>query len=190
MKTGRSERRWVGTPATVAAAPAVVGASRLLRPPQRQRRPGVPTHICSQRPVFTESHFTQPKQSNLLSQNEFTQPTETPLCLWYDVFGPTTLYINDNEITPSTIKLQYEITVFCDTILDWNRTTITLVFRFQYKSFKHFCSLCRCTRVTWQIKLRHNFHLINFFFWELLNEIVIFSTKLQIYSVLEHYPVY
>ena len=43
---------------------------------------------CSQRPVFTESHFTQPKQSNLLSQNEFIQPTETPLCLWYDVFVP------------------------------------------------------------------------------------------------------
>ena len=84
--------------AAVAAAPAVVGASRLLRPPQRQRRPGVPTHICSQRPVFTESHFTQPKQSNLLSQNEFTQPTETPLCLWYDVFGPTTLYINDMKL--------------------------------------------------------------------------------------------
>ena len=67
--------------AAVAAAEAGGGAKRRRRPEQRQRRPGVPTHLWSQRPVFTESHFTQPKQSNLLSQNEVTQPTETPLCL-------------------------------------------------------------------------------------------------------------
>ena len=51
--------------AAVAAAEAGGGAKRRRRPEQRQRRPRVPTHICSQRPVFTESHFTQPKQSNL-----------------------------------------------------------------------------------------------------------------------------
>ena len=65
----------------VAAVEAGGGAKRRRRPEHWQRRPGVPTHLCSQRPVFTESHFTQPKQSNLLSQNEVIQPTETPLCL-------------------------------------------------------------------------------------------------------------
>ena len=34
---------------------------------RRQRRPGVPTHLRSQRPVLTKSHFTQPRK-------QFTQP--------------------------------------------------------------------------------------------------------------------
>ena len=45
------EGRWACR-AAVAAAPAV-GASRLLRPLQRQGRLAVPTHLISQQPVLT-----------------------------------------------------------------------------------------------------------------------------------------
>ena len=64
--------RW----AAVATAPAVAGASRLLRPPLRQRRPGVPYHLHSQHPVFTKSHFISQNKAiysaktNLLSQRK------------------------------------------------------------------------------------------------------------------------
>ena len=37
---------------------------------------------------FSQNLILLSQKSNLLSQNEFTQPTETPLCLWYDVFVP------------------------------------------------------------------------------------------------------
>ena len=55
--------------AAVAAAEAGGGAKRRRRPEQRQRRPGVPTHLCSQRHVFTESYFISKKKQSL-SQNE------------------------------------------------------------------------------------------------------------------------
>ena len=87
------------------------------------------------------------------------------------------------DYTPSSIKLQYEITFFCDIFLGWNKTSITSIFRFQHKSFTIFYCLCRYSRVTWQIKLGHLFHVIIFFFWQLLIEIVIFIKKYK-YMVL------
>ena len=54
-------QRYSARRAAVAAAPAVVGASRLLRPPQRQRRPGVPN--TSGFNLFDFASFVKPPKA-------------------------------------------------------------------------------------------------------------------------------
>ena len=72
---------WARQPA-VAAAPAVFGASRLLRPPQRQRRPAVPMNHFVRATTLWDAHLrSQPQfaQNLMLSANKSNLSAKTDL---------------------------------------------------------------------------------------------------------------
>ena len=124
--------------AAVAAAPAVVGASRLLRPPQRQRRPGVPTHLWSQRPVFTESHFISQKKQ-FISQNEVISQRK-PLYP-YNISG----YLGDNSSIGKNLHCQI-VEIFCNlpNVIYWKKRKILAIMSKNLKNSGLSASLCRC----------------------------------------------
>ena len=115
VTTGRSERRWVGTPGRRCRCS---GRRRRFAPPPAPAaataaRHALPPSLTA--PSFHKISFYSAKIK------QFTQPTETPLCLWYDVFLPTLPQINDPPYT-----FRNKLIKLTKLLLLWNHLKISL----------------------------------------------------------------
>ena len=84
LRNERSERSWRAEGAEVRRKSPGPKARRRFSEHWSARSP--PASLTSLIPQKVAKYSA--KKNKILTKNEFTHPTETPLCLWYDVFVP------------------------------------------------------------------------------------------------------
>ena len=85
------------------------------------------------------------KKNKILTKNEFTHPTETPLCLWYAVFVPPHGKLNNGKINYfSLINMNF----LYQNVFSW----LTLLSLGNYPTIEILCeSWFRCIRNHWNM---------------------------------------